>query len=130
MATKTEQIEWVITQMLGWYNEWPGPREMRGVFCQRWKPAQGPNVNCSQVFAGGLFPGCQLAEGLNETPAISEAEARKLLGTVVPPMESKPAEAPKKPRAKPEVTGPPPKRITQADIDAAVAELHRKEPLQ
>jgi hypothetical protein len=90
MATETEQVEWLVRAMLTHYNEWPGPREMRGMFCQRYKPADGgPNVNMSQVFPNGLFPGCA-AEGMKELSAperqerrqIEQRDARRMLASI------------------------------------------------
>lgn len=125
MATTNEQIDWVVAQMLVWYNEWPGPKEMRGVFCQRWKPADGgPNISVSQVFEGGIFPGCQAASGAG-VPAISKAEAVRLLAMAAEPL---PEVAAATPIIRPKVTpiARTPQIITQADIDKAEADLRRR----
>lgn len=121
MATSNAQIDWVVEQMLNWYNEWPGPREMRGVFCQRWKPATGPNVNASQVLPGGLFPGCQATAPA--VPAIPQAEARKLLQAAAVPVSILPATK-KTPRAP--VAQNSGGLIGQAEIDSAVRALHEQ----
>lgn len=79
MASSTEQIEWLVGQMLTWYNGWPGPREMRAVFCQRFKPADGVNINMSAVFSDGIFPGCQMfGVGPKELSPADVAERRRL----------------------------------------------------
>ena len=115
MATRNDQIDWVVSQMLAWYNEWPGPREMRGVFCQRWKPAVGPDVNCSQVFSGGVFPGCEASAP--PRMAISPTEARELLQNAW--VDAEYPKAPKRPTVAPAVKTTA-RLITQADFDLAV----------
>lgn len=77
LATDTSQIEWLVNQMLSWYNDWPGPREMRAVFCQRWKPADGPDINYSSVFAEGIFPGTE-ASGRKELSPADRMERRQI----------------------------------------------------
>lgn len=120
MATNNEQIEWVVAQMLNWYNEWPGPREMRGVFCQRWKPAVGVDVNCSTHFPDGVFPGCLAAAPPREI--MRRAEARQLLAGV---MAELPAAT--KPPAKREAAQPVAARqIGQAEIDEAVRAVRER----
>jgi hypothetical protein len=79
MASSTEQIDWLVSQMLTWYNEWPGPREFRAVFCQRFKPQDGVNLNMSSVFPDGVFPGCAMfGVGPKELSPADVAERRKL----------------------------------------------------
>ena len=73
MASSTEQIEWLVSQMTTWYNDWPGPREMRAVFCQRFRPADSVNVNQSSVFLDGVFPGCDMF-GVIPTKELSPAD--------------------------------------------------------
>lgn len=36
---------WIVDKMLELYDEWPGPRTFRAVFCQRYKPADGIEAN-------------------------------------------------------------------------------------
>lgn len=88
MASSTEQVEWLVSQMTAWYSDWPGPREMRAVFCQRFRPADGVNVNMSTVFPDGVFPGCQMfgvgpkelsPADVTERRRIEQPEARRLL---------------------------------------------------
>jgi hypothetical protein len=39
MATNLDQVRWLIERMKREYTDWPGPRMLREVFCNRFKPA-------------------------------------------------------------------------------------------
>lgn len=52
MAEKMEQVDWLIARMLSLFDEWPGPRTMRAVFCRRFRPADGIEANVSIEEAG------------------------------------------------------------------------------
>ncbi len=41
MVAAPEQLEWLVRTLIDRVGEWPGPREVRGVFCSRFKPADG-----------------------------------------------------------------------------------------
>lgn len=45
MATNADQVRWLVRRMLDLFDEWPGPRTMRMVFCKRFKPRDGINVS-------------------------------------------------------------------------------------
>lgn len=50
MAESEEQIRWLVTRALTLYDAWPGPKEMRALFCSKFKPLDGINAY-SEVFA-------------------------------------------------------------------------------
>lgn len=57
MAASVEQVRRLVDQMLLLYNDWPGPRELRCVFCSRiGRPVDGVEVNASMVFPDGELP--------------------------------------------------------------------------
>lgn len=41
MVPTADQLEWLVRTMVDRIGEWPGPREMRAVFCTRFRPMDG-----------------------------------------------------------------------------------------
>lgn len=41
MAVSDAQVEWLVGRMLVLYNEWPGPRELRALYCSKFAPRDG-----------------------------------------------------------------------------------------
>jgi hypothetical protein len=41
MANTNADIVWLVNRCLELWNEWEGPREMRAVFCSKFRPADG-----------------------------------------------------------------------------------------
>jgi hypothetical protein len=39
MVSTPEQLEWLVRQFIDHVGEWKGPRELRAVFCTKFKPA-------------------------------------------------------------------------------------------
>lgn len=57
MATTIDQAVRLVDQMLLLYNDWPGPRELRVVFCSRvGRPVDGVEVFYSSVYPEGCLP--------------------------------------------------------------------------
>lgn len=132
IAEDEEQVRWLVKRMRIMYAEWPGEHEMRACFCSRFRPKDGYNV-ASTVYLDGLpseFPDKQfkllpLPKGalISTDPdiersvlALAQAKDLNQIGkrrTYVPGV--------------PEVPNlPPEKRITLADVERAVNELHEK----
>lgn len=42
----SDQLEWLVWTMIDRVGEWHGPVELRGVFCTRYRPADGIEANC------------------------------------------------------------------------------------
>ena len=59
MASNEDQVRWLVTSALAIYDEWPGPRELRALFCSRWTPRDGVKAY-SQMYVsdenGGGYP--------------------------------------------------------------------------
>jgi hypothetical protein len=54
MCRSEDEVEWLVDRMTsGLYQEWPGPLEMRAVYCSRYKPKDGLNAY-SQVYPDGI----------------------------------------------------------------------------
>jgi len=45
MASTPEQIFWLATQMVNVVGEWQGPKEVRGIFCSHFRPADGVEMD-------------------------------------------------------------------------------------
>lgn len=41
MVSMPDQLSWLVQQFIDHVGEWHGPKELRGVFCTRFKPADG-----------------------------------------------------------------------------------------
>lgn len=54
MCRTEDEVRWLVTRMTsGLYSEWPGPLEMRAVYCSRYSPKDGINAY-SQVYPDGI----------------------------------------------------------------------------
>lgn len=45
IASTAEQVEWLSEAVVNHFNWWPGPVELRSLFCMRFKPADGFETN-------------------------------------------------------------------------------------
>jgi hypothetical protein len=77
MVYTKEQLDWLVTTMIDRVGEWKNPKEMRGVFCSRFKPADGIETDC--VATVGFTPN-ELA-----MPVLSSHEDVMLLGDAPDP---------------------------------------------
>ncbi len=132
MASTDEQIEWLVRRAIVVFNEWPGPMELRALFCSRWKPRDGHEAYSV------LFPATEVSPGFPRDPTLPAAapalltpgktEATRLLDAArsYTPTEDLPAI--RRPAPRPRMTvepvpNPNYKPITQADIDREVEKL-------
>lgn len=60
MAENNEQVRWLVKRTIALHNEWPGPKELRAVFCSRHKPKDGINAY-SAIYVDGVPPEKPLA---------------------------------------------------------------------
>lgn len=125
-AYDNEKIDWLVRRALAIFNEWPGPRELRALYCSRWAPSDGQEAYST------LFPADENGGGFPRDPALpplppalltpGKEESCKLLGVVADYVETLP-----------EIRRPPPRHkaalspvgsnfqpITQSDIDREV----------
>ena len=73
MCADEDQIRWLVKTLPGLYNEWPGMREIRGLFCMKFRPLDGIEAD-SEVYPEGLTRE-QLNPGVKALPA---AQPRRL----------------------------------------------------
>ncbi len=148
-----QQIRWLVNRMVTLYNEWPGPKEMRAVFCSRFKPHDGiealPDM---QQFPDGipadpalppLVPAPdlkQIASGETVTadPELAPTFEKLMSKTALPKSRLSQREREREasfnrtleamltpPHERKEIPVPTPQAITQADVDALVAKRRR-----
>jgi len=79
MVSTVAQLNWLIDAMLNQVGTWYGPKEMRGVFCTRFKPADRIEAECAHTL--GFTPGDCETENLlkHEQNKISHTEANRML---------------------------------------------------
>lgn len=41
LVSTPEQLEWLVSALINEVGEWPGPKEVRGIFCTRFRPKDG-----------------------------------------------------------------------------------------
>lgn len=144
MASTNEQIEWLVKRARNAWNQWEGPRELRALFCSKFKPADG--VECYSAlpqFADGIPSEDESAAAPPRLPASARREiasrepvtaspsiaavvsdlcaAKSLIravnGIPAPPVRELP------------IARPDYKPVTSADIEKAVQELRGKRAL-
>lgn len=71
MVSTPEQLEWLVRAAIDNCEEWPGPMEMRGMFCQRYKPADG--VEAWSTIAGFTAADSE-ARHAQEIDSVKQAE--------------------------------------------------------
>ena len=54
MCQFREQAEWLANRVLQLYNEWPGPVELRGVFCSKFRPFDGVEICGTGAYPEGV----------------------------------------------------------------------------
>jgi hypothetical protein len=82
-ADDNEKIAWLVKRALAIFNEWPGPHELRALYCSRWRPADGTEAYSALFPAdeyGGGFPRDPALPPRQEYTPIGKEEARRLLG--------------------------------------------------
>jgi hypothetical protein len=55
MCSSDDQVEWLSKRLSALYTEWPGLRELRAVFCSKFKPHDGVETNSADArFIDGI----------------------------------------------------------------------------
>ncbi len=55
MAFSDDQTKWLIRRALQLYDSWEGPKELRALYCSRWRPRDGVEAQ-SSVYPEGFPP--------------------------------------------------------------------------
>ncbi len=159
MCSTEDQLRWLVRVVPTIYNEWPGVRELRGVFCMKFKPRDGIEA-VSESYPDGLSSE-QLNPGQKQVaaaqrralppgePVTADPEMQALVVAIAPRRHKVPAPPEDWVRLNPGETDlqglmrmserlsklesePEPRAATQAEIDAIkeYQESHRTESVQ
>jgi hypothetical protein len=74
------QARWLVRRVWALYSEWPGPRELRAVFCSKFPPADGIEADSTDA----RF----LETGIPSERPLLESESPKQLISVDPKMRA------------------------------------------
>jgi hypothetical protein len=80
MVSTKQQLNWLTFTMVNKAGRWKGCGELRGVFCSRFKPADGIEADCAET--AGFTPGELEARTISDhedRKALSGARDQKLL---------------------------------------------------
>ncbi len=55
-VTTKDQSQWLVRRMLQLFDVWPGPRELRALYCSRWKPRDGVEATSEKYPAPPGYP--------------------------------------------------------------------------
>jgi hypothetical protein len=153
MVSTVDQIDWLIKSALAVYDDWPGPRELRALFCSRWNPRDGVKAY-SQIYpsdeSGGGFPSSiypasrfpalpppREIKAIEQAPLAPASQAAiDLAVSVMRPMpkplylhdefEQRLAEVLTPPLDRPVPPSPTPQIVTAEDVQRTVEELRAK----
>jgi len=56
MCDRTEHLEWLVERTIDLWSQWQGPRELRAIYCSKFKPADGLEAT-STIYPNGIVPG-------------------------------------------------------------------------
>jgi hypothetical protein len=133
MAASEDQVKWLVKRMLSLYAEWPGPGEMRAVFCNRYKPKDGISAY-SSVYPDGIPSEKPEPPALLALPAGHKVSTDPILEAAICALAEAKDLNRIRPRRRvpdvPEIEVPPERRITQADVDLEVERLREKRARQ
>jgi hypothetical protein len=128
MMTSDDQVEWLVNRMTGGlYAEWPGPAEVRAVFTNKFKPADGIN-GYSSVYPDGIPSEKREPPPMLALPPGVEASVDPVLEASIHALAER-LNTNRTGRRRRQVPGipfvevPPKRRITQADVDRETERL-------
>lgn len=75
MVEREDQLEWLVATLIDHVGEWPGPKEVRGLLCSRFKPADGIEENTS---IAGFTPADCEARNLEKSERYKQLDAGTL----------------------------------------------------
>ena len=80
MVGTVDQLQWLCGTMVDQVGTWHGPMELRGVFCSRFKPADGVEASC--VLTPGFTAMDSEAQSYlahEERKSLNAAESKRML---------------------------------------------------
>ena len=123
MCHDDEQGIWLAQRMARLYERWPGVKELRAVYCSKHRPLDGYElIGGTEIYPDGIPSDKQLPAPERKALAAgrSVSDAESLENTISDLAVAKRMNVVGKPKVRDIPILPPGKRITQADVDAAV----------
>jgi hypothetical protein len=78
-----EGLSWLVSQLVNRVGEWPGPAQVRGIYCTRFKPKDGIEDESGCTIPGFTPDDCEGRNKRLDAPlAIGQAEAKRLLAGI------------------------------------------------
>ena len=77
LCGRGDRLIWLVGQIVNHVGEWPGPAEVRGLFCSRFRPADGIEADCTLP---GFSPedGERISAARDPKPLVA-GDAKKLI---------------------------------------------------
>ena len=47
MVGTVQQLDWLVAALVNEVGEWPGPKELKAIYCTHFKPVDGVEVDCT-----------------------------------------------------------------------------------
>lgn len=92
MASTPQQVEWLTDAVINNFNWWPGPVELRSLFCMRFKPADGHETSFDHNHPIAIEAERRAIEQSDRYKLIGSGEGarmiRQLIAGKVDPVES------------------------------------------
>lgn len=77
----SEGLSWLVSQLVDQVGEWPGPAQIRAIYCTRYKPADGIESAVPCTISGFTADDTQ-ARGQRDPVAIEKSDAVRLLSGI------------------------------------------------
>lgn len=71
MVSNESQLDWLVQTLINHVGEWPGPKEVRGLFCSQFQPADGIETHTS---IAGFSPADCEARNLEKSERFKQLE--------------------------------------------------------
>ena len=81
IVDRAERLQWLVDAMVNHIGTWYGPVELRGVYCTRFRPADGIEAYCIQ--SAGFTAMDIEAENNQGHPRLDRQEAERLDGAAI-----------------------------------------------
>jgi hypothetical protein len=133
MCHDTQELRWIVSRMRSLFSQWPGSRTMRIVFCQKHHPLDGADLSSGicEAYPDG-FP---LESPVEETAPLALPAGHSVSAS--PSIENAVCDLAvakdlnltgrRHVRDVPLINVPEEQRITKADIESAVQQLHEQQ---
>lgn len=85
MVPSMEALDWLVDTLLNRVGEWPGPKELRGLLCWKFRPADGIDAVCALPGFTPMDGEALYLEREQSWPELEPAAARKMIAGISGP---------------------------------------------